>query len=261
MALGALQPERDFMTAPQPDEHDPSRGEHPMSRKHASSRRRLYLEALEDRTLMSATLVSVNQFGTASGNGRSEIPEVLSANGRFVAFSSRATDLTAVPDGNGTGSDLFVRDLQASTTSLVSINAAGTALVDVNAQAENLDNLSRALTVNGNGTDALIVNDQQTTANQTYTVTASTLDRTGAARMTFSNVQNLVLNSGSSTPWNTYVDVQGTAAGTSLTVNTGSGNSISIGNAGSSLDDIQGPVTIQGQLNDNFSIADCEVRP
>src|SRR5947208_1516748 len=70
-------------------------------------------EPLEARTLMSATLVSVNQLGTASGNDRSGLPVVLSANGRFVAFDSLATDLTAVPDGNGPGSDLFVRDLQA----------------------------------------------------------------------------------------------------------------------------------------------------
>ena len=69
-------------------------------------------------------LVSVNNAGTASGNGSSYSP-VLSANGRVVAFSSNASDL--VPNDTNGVSDVFVRDLTAETTTLVSVNSSGTA--------------------------------------------------------------------------------------------------------------------------------------
>ncbi len=54
------------------------------------------------------TLVSVNAAGTASGNAFS-FPVALSANGRYVTFTSYASDLVA-NDTNNT-EDAFVRDL------------------------------------------------------------------------------------------------------------------------------------------------------
>ena len=74
----------------------------------------------------TTTLVSINRFGTGSGNSLSGVPAVpvISADGRFVAFNSAASDLVA-NDTNGTD-DVFVRDLQLGTTTLVSINRFGT---------------------------------------------------------------------------------------------------------------------------------------
>ncbi|MGE0469387.1 MAG: hypothetical protein AB7L09_10130 [Nitrospira sp.] len=72
----------------------------------------------------TTTLVSVNTAGTNSGNGSSEFGHVLSADGRFVVFESRASDLVA-KDTNGTN-DVFVRNLQTGTTTLVSVNRTGT---------------------------------------------------------------------------------------------------------------------------------------
>jgi hypothetical protein len=86
------------------------------------------------RDLQTGTtvLASVNAAGTGSGNGRSGVNGAflvtsfaISGNGRFIAFSSEATDL-APNDTNGL-EDIFVRDLQTGTTSLVTINAAGSA--------------------------------------------------------------------------------------------------------------------------------------
>jgi Tol biopolymer transport system component len=68
-------------------------------------------------------LASANAAGGDSGNGASGNPS-LSADGRFVAFESDASDLVA-GDGNG-ARDVFYRDLQAGITRLVSANAAGT---------------------------------------------------------------------------------------------------------------------------------------
>src|SRR5207247_1728811 len=71
----------------------------------------------------TTTLVSVNSAGTDSGNNGSGLAAV-SANARFVAFVSSASDLA----GNDTNfnSDVFVRDLKTGTTTLVSVNSAGT---------------------------------------------------------------------------------------------------------------------------------------
>ncbi len=82
------------------------------------------IEPLEERRLMSTTLVSVNFAGTGPGNGPSGESSV-SSNGRFVVFSSSASNLVAT-DTNG-HQDVFIRDLQTNTTTLVSVNTSGVA--------------------------------------------------------------------------------------------------------------------------------------
>ncbi len=87
-------------------------------------------ERVESRVLLAVGLVSVNVGGTAAGNGPSGPGPILtSADGRFVAFVSDASDLTTIPDTNAV-SDIFVRDLATGVTTLVSVNAAGTAAGD-----------------------------------------------------------------------------------------------------------------------------------
>jgi Tol biopolymer transport system component len=79
---------------------------------------------LVSATSVSAVeLVSINLDGTDSGNLFSE-DQAISADGRFVVFQSLADDLVA-NDGND-DYDVFVRDLQSGTTTLVSLNAEGT---------------------------------------------------------------------------------------------------------------------------------------
>ncbi len=68
-------------------------------------------------------LVSVNRLGTGSANA-SSYPYGLSADGRYALFASEATDLVA-NDLNGSRRDIFVRDLVANTTTLVSVNCGG----------------------------------------------------------------------------------------------------------------------------------------
>src|SRR5205807_8384389 len=65
--------------------------------------------------------VSVASGGT-EGNGAS-LSSALSADGRFVAFVSAATDLVA-GDTNGV-SDVFVHDRQTGTTERVSVASGG----------------------------------------------------------------------------------------------------------------------------------------
>ncbi len=70
------------------------------------------------------TLVSINSFRSAGGQGDSVGPDI-SADGRFVAFESSADDLV-VGDTNQL-SDVFVRDMTAVTTSLLSQGRDGAA--------------------------------------------------------------------------------------------------------------------------------------
>jgi uncharacterized repeat protein (TIGR01451 family) len=64
-------------------------------------------------------LVSANLANSGAGNGQSLDPAV-SADGRYVAFQSLASDLIAGDTNNAT--DIFVRDLQTGTTTLISGN-------------------------------------------------------------------------------------------------------------------------------------------
>ncbi|MCB0007453.1 MAG: hypothetical protein KDE04_13405 [Anaerolineales bacterium] len=69
-------------------------------------------------------LVSRASDGTI-GNGNSALPAV-SAEGRYIAFESLATNLVA-PDQNGTTRDIFRRDMLLDVTILVSIASDGSA--------------------------------------------------------------------------------------------------------------------------------------
>jgi len=97
-----------------------------LSRRTTSSNRRstpakialCITEALEDRKLMAADLVTVG-LGGAAANGDSGDASV-SADGRFVVFDSTATNLVA-GDTNA-HRDVFLRDRQAGTTVLISKN-------------------------------------------------------------------------------------------------------------------------------------------
>lgn len=81
----------------------------------------------------TTTLVSVNTNGT-SGN-RSSRSSAITPDGRYVVFVSDATDL--VPgDANGIA-DVFVRDLQMGTTSMVSEGAKTTGSFTLFSQSES----------------------------------------------------------------------------------------------------------------------------
>ena len=79
---------------------------------------------VRDLQTNTTTLVSRGSGAAgAKGNNSSLVPAI-SADGRYVAFYSFASNLD--PDDTDTSTDVFVRDLQASTTTLVS-RASGAA--------------------------------------------------------------------------------------------------------------------------------------
>ena len=80
---------------------------------------------VSDLTIGSNALVSVGNDGN-SGLGGSSFTPSISANGRFIVFVSTATNLVS-NDTNG-AADVFLRDLQAGTNILVSVNSSGVCL-------------------------------------------------------------------------------------------------------------------------------------
>lgn len=76
---------------------------------------------VRDRVLGTTVRASVSSAGV-QGNGESYCP-MISADGRYVLFSSLASNL--VPGDINFGYDVFVRDLAAGTTEIVSVNDQG----------------------------------------------------------------------------------------------------------------------------------------
>lgn len=79
---------------------------------------------VRDVMLGTTTLVSKSSGG-AIGNDRS-FEASIAGEGRFVAFSSWATNLVS-PDSNGGTLDVFLHDLMSGTTTLVSLSQGGVA--------------------------------------------------------------------------------------------------------------------------------------
>src|SRR5262249_29375432 len=94
-------------------------------------------DSLQDvfvRDLQAGTTTLVSRAGGAGGAkaDRESVSPAISADGRFVAFDSVATNLD--PGDADTAGDTFVRDLQAKTTTLVS-RAGGAAGAKADAES------------------------------------------------------------------------------------------------------------------------------
>ena len=131
---------------------------------------------VRDRKTGTTARVSIANDGT-SGNSYSLSPSI-SADGRYVAFSSSASNL--VPDDNNNKTDIFVRDRQTGTTERVSIAPDGT--------SANSDSLSPSISADGryvvfqskasnlvpediNGQDDIFIYDRQTKITERVSVT------------------------------------------------------------------------------------------
>ena len=124
-------------------------------------------------------LVSVNTNGV-SGDGISTAPAI-SGNGRYVAFTSLADDLA--PGDNNRAQDVFVRDLQAGTTTLVSVSPDGITIGNSNSFSPQISTDGRFVLFHsqasnlaagsfGTGIENLFLRDLQ--LGTTYALTAAT---------------------------------------------------------------------------------------
>ena len=77
---------------------------------------------IRDRQAGTTERISVSSLG-AEGNGNAEGPYPMSSDGRFIGFSSRATNLVSAD--NNAARDVFIRDRQSGTTVRVSVTSGG----------------------------------------------------------------------------------------------------------------------------------------
>lgn len=81
---------------------------------------------LYDRQTGTTAPISINSNGTQANEG--SFNPAISANGRYVVFSSRASNLVS-GDTNG-GQDIFLRDTQNSITTRVSVSSSGSQAIN-----------------------------------------------------------------------------------------------------------------------------------
>jgi hypothetical protein len=116
--------------------------------------------------------------------------------------------------------------------------------VDVTPINKSLKNLKGNLVIQPSlkGQNSVTLDDSADTANTICTITAATVQASGAAPVTYAGATSLTVKGGSAA--DTF-KVQGTAAATPVTLNTGAGsNTITVAGLSHSLDAIQGPVTV-----------------
>jgi Tol biopolymer transport system component len=127
------------------------------------------VELLEDRRLLSVTLVSANALGQAAGVSVEADQSVLSDNGQWVAFVSAASAVDlGVPNvtDDAASDDVFLKNLQSGQVTLVS--ALGGAAVGGSTPSISADGRYVAFTTNAGGFATGAFTDTNGSSNDVY---------------------------------------------------------------------------------------------
>ena len=104
---------------------------------------------VRDLLTNTTTRVSVGSAGN-QGNSNSSYPSI-SADGKFVTFSSDASNL--VPGDTNNSDDIFVRDLLTNTTTRVSVDSAGNQAIGISPAAPSISADGRFVVFNSTSTN------------------------------------------------------------------------------------------------------------
>jgi hypothetical protein len=163
-----------------------------------------------------------------------------------AAINFTAGQLASLVLKGSSGNDTYNVTSTAAATPVI-INA-GTGFDTANLGSGNLDSLAGAVTYNTNGGgDAINVNDTAKTGIQTYTITPTTVQRAGAAVVTFIGAGSLKLSGGTGSD---VYNIASTVAATPVTLIGGIGSdTFNVGSstgATSTLNGLAGSLTING---------------
>src|SRR5207249_3675999 len=154
----------------------------------------LLLTALGGRSAGAQTTVRVSVASDGTEGNDVSLGSALSADGRFVAFDSSATDLVAA-DTNGV-SDVFVHDRQTGTTERVSVASDGTqdngssacsdiayppALAAAGSFVAFVSAATNLVTSDTNGTTDVFVHDRQTGTTERVSVASDGAESNAAS--------------------------------------------------------------------------------
>jgi hypothetical protein len=166
-----------------------------------------------DDTITVRSMTDNNDFVEVLVNGQRE----------YAGLWSGLTGITiAATAGNDT---INIEDIAAGVPVTIYLGD-GTDFVNLSPTARNLNAIQGNVTINGQAGTALTCNDQSDSAGQTYTITATTIARSGSTLIAYAGVGSLVLNGSSG--GNTFT-VQATSAGTAMTINGGGGTNTAVG--------------------------------
>jgi RHS repeat-associated protein len=164
----------------------------------------------------TTALASIKFDGSATANQDSagagpSAPPLISSDGRYVVFTSAATDLVGgFANGNRGAGDLYVRDLQQGLTRLVTVNQSGTASANLDESSDTVLLSSDGSTlVFGSLASDLFADDRNNQADVFATQTAG-----------FSSISGQVFNDadgngtkdggeGGQPYWTVYIDANG----------------------------------------------------
>jgi hypothetical protein len=143
----------------------------------------------------------------------------------------------------------------AAGVTMTITGSTGNDAVQIAPTARNLGNIAGNLVVNGaGGVNSLTVDDQSNPAASTWTVTGSTVSRTGSATITYSSMSaGVIINgrSGGGGGTETY-NIVGTSTNNPVTINAGTGNhAFVVSPAAQNLDAIQGALSLLGTTGAN----------
>ena len=133
---------------------------------------------LRDRVTNTTTRISVASNGTQANDNSLDV--AISADGRFAAFSSIAGNLVA--GDTNIGQDIFLRDLQTDTTTLLSISSNGVqGIGDSDAPTISADdryvvfysNVENLVPGDTNGHDDIFMRDRQTSTTTLISVSSN----------------------------------------------------------------------------------------
>jgi hypothetical protein len=141
-------------------------------------------------------------------DGRNTLGYLITLNGETVQFDPGWIKEIVINPGNG--NDTIKIDKTFNSGPVIVNLGSGNNAINLSPSAQDLDNLAGSLTINGGaGSNTLVVNDQRSSSNESYTLTSSTLARSGTGKITYNHIADLTLNTSNGT--NT-ITVQSTAA-------------------------------------------------
>ncbi|HLJ95960.1 MAG TPA: hypothetical protein VKU02_22490, partial [Gemmataceae bacterium] len=183
---------------------------------------------------------------TCSWAGAKSITLVGGSSARDLAGNTFYVEATGVPTSIYTG----------NSNDTVYVGGSGSVTSGPNQFAlDSLDPIQATLYVDGQGgSNTVNLEDKAAAAGENYTLDSSTLNRSGAAVITYVNIQTLMLQCGIH---GNHIDVEGTHTATNTTINSGTGtNTVSLANTGENLDLVQGPLTLNDPGTDTLNIND-----
>jgi autotransporter-associated beta strand protein len=147
-----------------------------------------------DGVISGAGLLSVNDQGTTTAKTYTlTATAVTRSGGPTINYGS----LGSLILNGGSGGNTFNIESTAAGTATTVEAGTGNDTVSISPSATNLNTIQGAVTINGNsGSDTLVVNDQFDTADQTDSLTATALNRSGVA-ISFASMSTVTFNGGS----------------------------------------------------------------